>query len=102
MMPDGPRPDIEDVQPRIGPVGARITITGTLFRDVQSVTFGAVKVSFSVKSEKKIVAIVPRVPVGTTFPDVTVETATGAAAFARDLSARLPGTIARPTTAPCG
>ncbi|HEX7905243.1 MAG TPA: FG-GAP-like repeat-containing protein [Chitinophagaceae bacterium] len=80
-----PPPTISSFTPMTAPAGTTITITGTNFASVTSVTIGGVPVSYTVISPTTITAITPSGPSG----NVVVTTTGGIAT--------LPGFVSQPT-----
>jgi len=81
-------PRIIDFQPRLGPVGSTVTITGTSFFNVTNVTFfNNVSAAYTVTSPQQIVATVPA---GATTGVIRVATVDGTA------DSPLPFTVTQP------
>jgi hypothetical protein len=53
-------PTISSFSPGSGPPGTRVVITGTAFADAAAVAFAGVSASFTVDSDSRIIAFVPR------------------------------------------
>jgi len=75
-----PRPSIGDISPNRGSITGKteVVITGSDFAEVESVTFGDQRATFTVDSESQLIAVVPPSPKPTSAP-VTVVTAAGSA-----------------------
>ena len=69
-------PVITDFNPKNGPVGTKVTITGSGFRGAGSVAFGGVKATFTVNSGTHITTMVPS---GAVTGEVKVTTKGGSA-----------------------
>lgn len=68
-------PNILSFAPTLGPVGTQVTIAGTSFFDVNSVSFNGATASFTIRSSQEIVAVVPAAaspgPIRVITPDGT-------------------------------
>ena len=71
-----PAPVISSFSPASGPANTQVTINGTSFISVQSVTLGGTSVQYSVVSDTQISFVVPS---GANGGSITVQTATGTA-----------------------
>jgi len=96
-----PPPAITGFAPASGPVGTRVTITGTNLTGATSVTFGAVSASFTVTSAFEIQATVPA---GAKSGPLSVTTPGGTATNSSAFTVVSPPTITgfAPTTGPVG
>jgi len=96
-----PPPAITGFAPASGPVGTRVTISGTNLTGATSVTFGAVSASFTVTSAFEIQATVPA---GAKSGPLSVTTPGGTATSSSAFTVVSPPTITgfAPTTGPVG
>ena len=72
-------PEITDISPNSGQPGTEVTITGSSFSEVDSVTFGDVAASFVIDSDTSITAEAPQHPNGAVV--VTISTPDGNSAI---------------------
>lgn len=70
-----PVPVIDAISPNSGPGGTSVTITGSAFGEVDSVTFGDVAAEFVIDSDTAITTIAPAHPNGAV--DITISTPDG-------------------------
>jgi chitodextrinase len=97
-----PRPTISGLFPSSGPVGTRVTITGTDFAAVTRVAFNGTPASFTVGSASQLTATVPS---GATSGSITVTTAGGTATSSTSFTvipAQAPSADTQPPSAPPG
>jgi hypothetical protein len=85
-------PTVTGLSPSSGPVGTAVTVTGSNFTEIGSVTVGGVSAVYTISSAGKLVVTVPS---GAASGPVTVTTAAGSAS-----SATFTVTAAAPTTRP--
>src|SRR5207302_2892599 len=92
---------ITSFSPTSGPAGASVTITGTNFTGVTSVTINGVAASFTVNSSTSIATTLPN---GATTGPISVTTSGGTATSASNFTVIPPPTITSfsPTSGPAG
>lgn len=89
-----PAPTVTGLNPTSGPVGTTVTVTGTNFIGVTSVTFGGVSATFTVVSPTQLTATVPAgTPAGVVDVRVTTGAGTSANTSADDFTNTTPATI---------
>jgi uncharacterized repeat protein (TIGR03803 family) len=69
-------PTISDFNPKSGPVGTQVTITGMSLKQTSTVTFNGVKATFTVMSDTQVIATVPT---GATTGKLALKTKGGSA-----------------------
>src|SRR5207245_888495 len=96
-----PPPTITSFSPTSGPVGTSVTITGTNFTGVTSVTINGVAASFTVNSSTSIATTLPN---GATTGPISVTTSGGTAISASNFTVIPPPAITSfsPTSGPVG
>jgi RHS repeat-associated protein len=85
-----PPPTIASFTPMSGPVGTTVTITGTNFVNVQTVTFNGVAAIFTITSATTITAVVPA---GATTGKIVVSDSAGTAQSATNFTVLVPPTV---------
>ena len=83
-------PKLLDFQPRVGPIGASVTITGTSFYNVTNVSFNGVNATYTITSPQEILTTVP---VGATTGLIRVGTFDGESFSAIAFTVTQPGDL---------
>ena len=85
-----PPPTITSFTPTRGPVGTTVTITGTNFINVQTVTFNGVTAIFTINNATTLTAVVPS---GATTGNISVSDSAGTAQSATNFTVLPPPTV---------